>query len=181
MLRLVLDAEGLFWPDLLQKAPGRGVYLCMSELCLDKISDRRLQSLKAKFPLSFPQWDGLQQRLKGGLERQLEQMFTRLRVNAAIGRDAVMHRLWNNAPLLLLQAEDAGDAVVRQIGDAMEKRQQAGHISGLVSVPSRSWLGEMLGREYVAVTGIDAGGRNAATARKLKQYCVWYGRIKVSG
>jgi predicted RNA-binding protein YlxR (DUF448 family) len=181
MLRLVLDDEGLFWPDLLQKAPGRGVYHCMSEACLSNTNDRRLQSLKAKFPLSFPQWDGLQQRIKAGLGQQLQQIFARLRVKAAVGRDAVMHRLWNNAPLLLLLAEDAGDAVARQVGDAMEKRRQAGHVSSVVSVPSRSWLGEMLGRECVAIAGFDADGRNSVTAKKMKQYCVWYGRIKVSG
>lgn len=181
MLRLVIDDEGLFWPDLSQTAPGRGVYHCMSESCLSRTDDRRLQSLKAKFPLSFPQWDGLQQRIKDGLGQQLQQMFTRLRVTAAIGRDAVMHRLWNNTPLVLLLAEDAGDAVARQVGDAMEKRRQAGHVSSVISVPSRSWLGEMLGRECVAVAGVDANGRNAATAKKMKQYCAWNGRIKVSG
>jgi len=145
------------------------------------MNDRRLQSLKARFPLSFPQWDDLQQRIKDGLGQQLQQMFTHLRVTAAIGRDAVMHRLWNNAPLLLLLAEDAGDALVRQIGDAMEKRRQAGLVSSVISVPSRSWLGEMLGQECVAVAGIDANGRSSAAAKKMKQYCVWYGRIKVSG
>ena len=181
LLRLVLDDEGRFWPDILQKAPGRGVYHCLSEACIGNTNDRRLQSLKAKFPLSFPQWDGLQQRLKAGLEQQLQQMFTRMRVKAVIGRDAVMHRLWNNTPLLLLLAEDAGEAVARQVGDAVEKRQQAGHVSTCVNVSSRSWLGAMLGRECVAVAGFDADGRNAAMAKKLKQYCVWYGRIKVSG
>jgi len=181
MLRLAMDGEGLFWPDILQKAPGRGVYHCMSEACLGNTNDRRLQSLRAQFPLLFPQWDGLQQRIKAGLEQQLRQMFTRIRVKAAIGRDAVMHRLWNNEPLLLLLTEDAGDAVARQIGVAMEKRREAGHVSSIVSVPSRSWLGEMFGRESVAVAGIDAGGRYSATAKKLKQYCVWYGHIKVSG
>ncbi len=181
MLRLVLDGDGLFWPDLLQKAPGRGVYHCMSDACFSNMNDRRLQSLKVKFPLSFPQWDGLQQRIKTGLGKQLQQMFTHLRVKAVIGRDAVMHRLWNNAPLLLLLAEDAGDAVARQIGDATEKRRQAGHVSNVISVPSRSWLGEMLGRECVAVAGINIADQSSATAKKLKQYCAWYGRIKVSG
>jgi len=182
MLRLVLDdGEGFFWPDLLQKAPGRGVYHCMSAACLGNMNDRRLQSLRARFSLSFPQWAGLQQRIKAGLEKQLKQIFTRMCVKTAIGRDAVMHRLWNNTPVLLLLAEDAGDAVVRQIGDAVEKRRQAGYISICVNVPSRSWLGEMLGRECVSVAGLDAEGRYSATAKKMKQYCVWYGRIRVSG
>jgi len=40
-----------------------------------------------------------------------------------------------------------------------------------------SMVGEMLGRERVAVAGFDA----SAMAKKLNQYCTWYRRIKVLG
>jgi len=108
-------------------------------------------------------------------------MFTRLRVKTEIGRDAVMHRLWNNAPVLLLVATDAGDAVVRQIEDAVEKREQAGHKSRILSVESKQWLGEMLGRDSVAVAALGTSGMMATNARKLNLYCGWYGQLKVIG
>jgi len=181
MLRLIVDDEGQIWPDLLQKLPGRGVYLCMQSECLSGMSDRRLQPLKAKFKVDFPQWEQVKERLVSILHKQLLQMFTRLRVKTEIGRDAVMHRLWNNAPVLLLVATDAGDAVVRQIEDAVEKREQAGHKSRILSVESKQWLGEMLGRDSVAVAALGTSGMMATNARKLNLYCGWYGQLKVIG
>ncbi|NWF39305.1 DUF448 domain-containing protein [Mariprofundus sp. NF] len=181
MLRLIVDDEGQIWPDLLHKLPGRGLYLCMEAECLSGMSDRRLQPLRAKFKVDFPQWTLLKERLHVILHKQLLQMFTRLRVKTEIGRDAVMHRLWNNAPMLLLVASDAGDAVVRQIESAVEKREQAGHRSRLLSVGSKQWLGEMLGREDVAVAALGTSGMMATNVRKLHQFCVWYGQLKAIG
>ncbi len=181
VLRFVIDDEGVIWPDLQQKAPGRGVYFCMSEVCLSRINDKRLQALKAKFSVLLPQWDDLQQRITSALRQQLKRMLTRQRSSASIGRDAVMHRLWNNAPVMLLRAMDAGDALVRQTDDGLEKRTQAGKKSLLVSAPSRQWLGEMFDRDDVAIVALDAAGSTAAIVKKLQIYCVWYGRIKVLG
>jgi len=177
MLRLVVDEQGQLWPDMAQKLPGRGTYLCMHETCFQSMNDKRLQPLKAKFVVSLPQWAVLRERIESVLEKQLQQMFTRLRITADIGRDAVMHRLWNNAPLLLLLADDAGDALTRQINDAVAKRQQAGRKTETVRISSKLWLGEKFGRENVAIAGVDASGPAAAIANKLNQYCVWHRHI----
>jgi len=177
MLRLVVDGDGVIWPDVLQKAPGRGVYHCMEQQCLTSMHDKRLQSLKAKFSVRLPQWDALLQRMHAAVQQQLLRMFTRQRATAAIGRDAVMHRLWNNAPLLVLLADDAGDALVRQMNDGLEKRAGAGLKSGLAHVQSRQWLGEMCGRDDVAVVAIHAAGVAAATANRLHMYCAWMERL----
>jgi len=177
MLRLIVDADGQIWPDLLHKLPGRGAWHCMSEACLAATSDKRLQVLKRDFSIALPQWDVLNGRIMHVLDRQLQQVFSRVRRGVATGRDAVMHRLWNNAPIMLLLADDAGDAIMRQVRDAAEKRRQAGHGYTLVLVADRIWLGRMLGRERVAVAALDG----SAIAEKLKQYCVWFGRMKVSG
>ena len=181
MLRLVVDEGGQIWPDLGQKLPGRGAYLCMQESCIQGINDKRLQPLKAKFTITLPQWSALQERISLVVEKQLQQMFTRLRITGVIGRDAVMHRLWNNAPLLLLLADDAGDALYRQIDDAVQKRKQARLKTEMVRVSSKLWLGEKFGRENVAIAGIDASGPSAAIADKLNQYCVWHRHIKALG
>jgi len=181
MLRFVVDDEGVIWPDLQQKAPGRGVYHCMDEHCLGCMNDKRLQVMKAHFSIVLPQWNDVLQRIASGLHQQLKQMLTRQRSSAAIGRDAVMHRLWNNAPLMVLRAADAGDALVRQSDDGLEKRAQSGNKSLFVPVSSRHWLGEMFGRDDVAIVALDAAGPAAATVKKLEIYCVWYGRIKVLG
>jgi len=177
MLRLVVDDAGQIWPDLRQAAPGRGTYLCMRKQCLSEMSDKQLQRLKAKFSIVLPQWDDLHQRLINGLQKALEQIFSRLRPKIDIGRDAVMHRLWNNTPQIVICAADAGDALVRQIDDAVAKRRQAGQVAAIVNAESAVWLGSMFGREKVAVAGLDG----APMTEKLKQYCVWLGHVKVSG
>jgi len=174
---MVVDNGGQIWPDVLQKAPGRGVYYCMSEPCLTGMNDKRLQVLKASFNVSLPQWDGLQRRIASMLEQQLRRMFARQRASAAIGRDAVMHRLWNNAPLQLFRASDAGDALVRQVDGGLEKRAQAGLKSVLSNVSTRAWLGEMFGRDDVAIVAMDAAGSAAATMNRLNVYCIWLARI----
>jgi len=181
MLRLVVDGEGQLWPDLAQKLPGRGVYLCMHDTCFQGINDKRLQPLKAKFTVSLPQWAALKQRIESVLDKQLQLMFTRLRRTAVVGRDAVMHRLWNNTPLLLLLADDAGDALTRQVNEAVAKRQLDGRKTEMVRISSKLWLGEQFGRDNVAIAGVDASGPAAATANKLNQYCVWHGHIKALG
>ncbi|MDX8405098.1 MAG: DUF448 domain-containing protein [Mariprofundus sp.] len=177
MLRLIVDEDGKIWPDLLHKLPGRGVYHCMSDACLAATNDRRLQVFKRDFTIVLPQWDELKGRIIQVLDVQLLRSFTRIRRGAATGRDAVMHRLWNNTPIMLLLAGDAGDAITRQVQDAAEKRKQAGQGYTLVPVTDRDWLGRMLGRDQVAVAALDS----TAATEKLKQYCVWFGRMKVSG
>ncbi len=181
MMRLVVDEDGVIWPDLLHKAPGRGSYLCMQAACLDRMNDKRLQALKAKFSIVLPQWQRLREQMAAVLQQQIKQLLSRQIATVAIGRDAVMHRLWNNAPLLLLRAADAGDALVRQIDAGLAKRTEAGSVHQLCDVTSRVWLGEMLGREDVAIAGVEAHGPAAAIAKKLNIYCVWYARIRVLG
>ena len=178
MLRLVVDDDGLIWPDVQQQAPGRGVYHCMSVACLGAMNDKRLNVLKAHFSIRLPQWNELLQRMQHVLEQQLARMFTRQRSSAAIGRDAVMHRLWNNTPLLLLRAADAGEALVRQLEDGLQKRAASGCKSEATVVASRLWLGEMCGREDVAVVAMDAAGPKAAITGRLNEYCIWLERVK---
>ncbi len=178
MLRLVVDDEGQIWPDLLQKLPGRGVYLCMGQRCLGRLGDRQLQPLLAKFKVELPQWEQFKKRVEHALEKWLLQTFARLAAKVDVGRDAVMHRLWNNSPLLLFLAADAGDAVVRQVEAAVEKRAQAGYSSLTVQAYSRQWLGSMFGRDSVAVAAIDSSGTMAVSAEKLERFCGWYANLK---
>jgi len=172
-----VDEAGQIWPDAGHKAPGRGTYLCMQKECLADMSDRKLQPMKAKFSVVLPQWQALRQRMLDVLDAYLVQGFSRLRAKADVGRDAVMHRLWNNAPVMLFGATDAGDAIRRQIEAAITKRTQSGLAVELVEVESTAWLGRMFGRECVAVASMD----DSPMAKKLNQYCVWLRHMKVSG
>jgi hypothetical protein len=176
MLRLVVDDSGLIWPDLLAKAPGRGFYLCMDEPCLVSLNDKRLGVLRNKHKVVFPQWHGLQERLLDILSQHIALQLTRLKPGAAIGRDAVMHQMWKNAELLLLLAEDAGQALVRQVMDAVKKRGEAGLKTKSLDGLPEACLVNVFQRGKMSVVGLSVSKKTA----KLQQYCAWYGRIKGS-
>lgn len=174
MLRLVVDDEGQVWPDLFQKAPGRGTYLCMEKACLENVSDKRLGALRRDFNVQLPQSLKLIERIRDGLHQQLMRLFSQYRAAAVVGRDAVMHQMWKNRPLLVLLAVDAGDALVRQINDAAEKRREAGKKTVVMDSFSVSFLAEAFARDKISVAALD----RTATSAKLHPFCVWYERTQ---
>ncbi len=174
MLRLVVDEAGMIWPDLLQKAPGRGTYLCMQQGCLSRLNDKRLGALRQRFLLQLPQYDSLRQRINDALVGQIGRFLSARRRGAELGRDAVMHRMWKNGPLLVLLACDAGEALKRQIADAVAKRQEAGEKTLLLDTLPAAVLSEAFQREKLSVAAME---RTAATA-KMEQLCAWYGRLR---
>jgi len=177
MLRLVVDDEGQIWPDLLQKAPGRGTYLCMQQTCLDGLTDKRLGVLRNKFNVQLPQRSSLMERTGEGLRRQLMRLFSQYSAVAVLGRDAVMHQMWKNGPLLVMLASDAGDALVQQVEDGVGKRQGAGEKTMLLHRFSTTFLAEAFNRDKISVAALDT--TNVST--KLQMFCEWYVRVKESG
>ena len=173
MLRLVVDGEGQVWPDLLQQAPGRGAYLCMRQECWARLSDKRFGALRAKFEVAPAQWQPFRARLHHALGERMHQMLTRLKATAAIGRDAAMQHLWKNAPMMLLVAEDAGDALVRQLQIAVAKRGDAGAATHWCTAPAAEQMGSWLDRDKVSVLAIKA----SIQAGKLEQACAWFRQV----
>ena len=174
LLRLVVDDEGQIWPDFSLKLPGRGIYLCMSESCLRGLSDKRLQILKRDFSPQLPQWQVLQQRMSDMLGLRIGQLMSAMKRRSAIGRDAVMHRMWDKDALLVLFAADAGEALVRQVQDAVKKRElglikSSSPSKVLVSMLDAKALGLALGREKVSVVAF----LQSNPVEKFQQLCVW--------
>ena len=176
MLRLVVDESGVIWPDLLHKAPGRGAYLCMREACLETLNDKRLGALRQKYKVVLPQWDKLRLRICDMLEQHIQLQLTRLKPNAALGRDAVMHQMWENKTLLLLLADEAGQALVRQVMDAVQKRDEEGLKTTLLDDLPAICLADVFQRGKMSVVALIVSKKT----KKLQRYCAWYGRIKGS-
>jgi len=178
LLRLVVDEDGQIWPDFSQKLPGRGVYLCLAQDCLKSLSDKRLQVLRRDFSPQLPQWMVLQQRLSDMLALRIGQLMSGMKRRSAIGRDAVMHRMWDKEALLVVFATDAGNALVRQVNDAVEKRED-GRVHSvassqvLVSQLDAKALGLALGREKVSVVAF----LRSNPVAKFQQLCVWQQRL----
>jgi predicted RNA-binding protein YlxR (DUF448 family) len=177
-MRLVVDDEGVIWPDLSAKIPGRGAYLCLDEGCLKALSDKRLGILQRDFSPQLPQWEVLQQRMFDMLCQRIQQLLKGMQRCAVIGRDAVMHQMWDKKPLLIMFAADAGEAVLRQVNDAVEKRAQgemksAGQTNVVVSMLNAAELGQALGREKVSVVAFTERG----SLEKLQQCSIWQQKI----
>jgi len=174
MLRLVVDGDGVIWPDVMQKAPGRGIYMCMEEACIAKVDDKRMGSLRGKYGIVLPQWYDLQTRLLDVFSKYISLQLTHAKVSSAIGRDAVMHQMWKTRPQLLLLAEDAGDALVRQVMDAVSKRHEEGLKTLQLNHMPEGLLASVFQRQKVSVVALPVSKSTA----KLQRYCAWYGRIK---
>ncbi len=175
---MVCDDEGQIWPDLLQKAPGRGAYLCMQPDCFARLGDRQLSGgWRGKRSVAKGQAAAFRERLVAVLEEQCRRLWKWSLPNAAVGRDAVMHRMWKNAPLIVWLSVEAGDAVRRQVLDAVEKRRSAGEAVDVIDDVRSADLEMALGRERVSVAAIEL----SAQAERLKQFYAWLNQAKVSG
>jgi len=172
MLRLVCDEEGLVWPDILQRAPGRGAYVCRDE-CLEHLHDRHLNAAWKGGKPGTAYVDDLYQRLAVALLRLCRQYVRRGNRGVNIGRDAVMHRMWGHVPVLIVLAQDAGDALKRQVREACAKREDAGLKTVCVSFGHSVLLGEFLERDKVSVLAMDDIPAN----EKWWQYCIWYEQL----
>ncbi len=178
-MRLVVDDEGCVWPDVLQKAPGRGCWLCMQKDCLRKFFRKGgVDRLRRHFSGLQPgQHERLRQLVQQALTSQLERILSLLLPQAAIGRDAVMHRMWQHAPLFVIIADDAGQALLRQLEDAAGKRNNAGQCTALLKNFPGAVLARAGRREKISVIAVD--GRT--NVRRLQQYGIWLNRMKDAG
>ncbi len=174
MLRLVLDDQGEIWPDFLQKAPSRGTYLCMQAACLQRLSDKRLGVLRQKHKVALPQWARLSERLDDGLQRVLVQQLTRCKPLMCVGRDAVMHQMWKDAPLLLMMVNEAGQALQRQVMNAVEKRTELGLKTIMLEGVDVAWLHDVFQRERVSVASLPVSKQTG----RLQRWCVWHRHLK---
>lgn len=174
LLRLVVDDEGQVWPDVLQKAPGRGAYVCLHGKCLSRIQDRQLGRAWKDKAVAQGQAAMLRERAALAMLQLCRQSFRRLRSRLDIGRDAVMHRMWEKAPMLVLLACNAGAALRRQIEDACEKRQASGLKTTLVIFGDSATLGDIVERDIVSVLALD----DSPACVSLRQYCLFYRQLR---
>jgi len=173
LLRLVLDDEEQVWPDLMQKAPGRGAYVCWKKRCLHGLHDKQFARAWKGKQIAAEQADMLRARIADGLLRVCRQGFGRHSGQVCIGRDAVMHRMWKKAPMMVLMASDAGAALQRQIQDACSKRQAAGYKTELVIFTDSATLSALVERDVVSVLALN----DLKICTSLRQYCLWFGQL----
>ncbi len=174
LLRIVVDEDGQVWPDVLQKAPGRGAYVCCQGPCLSRVHERQLARAWKGRLIAEGQAGLLQERTALAVLQLCRQGLRRLRSALSIGRDAVMHRMWGKAPMLVLLASNAGAALRRQIEDACGKRQATGLKTTLVIFGDSATLSDIVERDVVSVLALD----DSPACASLRQYCLYYGQLR---
>jgi uncharacterized protein len=174
LLRLVADADGQVWPDVLQKAPGRGAYVCWQGKCLSRIHEKQFGRAWKGQRIAEGQAALLRERTLQAVLQGCRQGLKRLRGALSVGRDAVMHRMWGKTPMLVLLASNAGAALRRQIEDACGKRQASGLNTTLVIFGDSATLGGMVERDVVSVLALD----DLPGCASLRQYCLRYGQLR---
>jgi len=174
MLRLVCGEAGQVWPDVLQKAPGRGAYLCWNVDCLGRLRDGNLHAAWKNRDIAPGQTAELSRRSAVALLRLCRQYVHRQRPGLKVGRDAVMHRMWNQMPVFILLAGDAGDALKRQVREACVRRIDNGLKTVLIFFAGSAVLGGILKRGKVSVLAVDDTPAN----EKLRQCCARYERLQ---
>jgi len=170
MLRLVMDDEGEIWPDVLHRAPGRGVYLCMRADCLKALSDRHLQKARWKYRVATPRASVLLARLRQALAVLCGRELARLRSRLEVGRDAVLRQLSQPGAVTVFLAAQCGAALRRSVEHAVQARK--GETSLLV-FPAEGGMSEAVGRGTVAVVSVKA----CEQVGRLQRYCDWYSLI----
>jgi len=174
LLRIVVDEDGQVWPDVLQKAPGRGAYVCWQSKCLPHIHERQFVRAWKGRQIADGQAALLQERASSAVLQLCRQGFRRLRSALSIGRDAVMHRMWDKAPMLVLLASNAGAALHRQIEDACGKRQATGLKTTLVIFGDSATLSDIVERDVVSVLALN----DSPACASLRQYCLYYRQLR---
>ena len=110
---------------------------------------------------------------------RFNQLLSGMKRQAVIGRDAVMHQMWDRKPLLILFANDAGNALLRQVKDAVKKREdgKSSRTKVVMLALDVKSLGLALGREKVSVVAFLQG----SPQEKLWQLCVWQQELIQAG
>lgn len=167
LLRFVLDPEGVIFPDISRKLPGRGAYTCFSRTCLEAAIKRK------QFSRSF--------RTEAKLlpEEVLLPLITRLqeeKINSLIalankagravsGSEKVMSELRRgDAGLLIIAADISTESRAKFLASA----EKAGVETFRFSIKDR--LGASLGKEIRTAVAVQQGSFADTLLLELKRY-----------
>jgi len=90
-----------------------------------------------------------------------------------VGRDAVLRRLSETAPVLVLLADDAGEVLRRQVEEACARRNAVGQDVALHRAGPAQTLARLLERKKVSVLALDA---DPASKKWLRDW-TWCARL----
>jgi len=173
LLRLVCDDAGEWWPDLRQKASGRGRYLCMEEACLCRLNDRQVVRIFAGSATKQGVSHALMLRIQAAIAQRLQALMQRMRGRAILGKDAVLQALWDAVPLVVVVAEDASAGLWNRVVQAVDKHSVKQSTTQLLQMGTMAEFGAIYDRDRIAV---QAWNRDVLTDKLTLLMC-WRQRL----
>ena len=170
LIRFVVGPDNVIVPDLLEKLPGRGIWVSADPAALARAVDRNLFSRGARQAVTLP--DGLIQQVEAGLARRVVDLVSLARKSgrAVAGYEKVKSWLAEGRAKVLLQAADGSER-----GKAKLWTPEGGRYFGCLTAQE---LGLAFGRQSVIHGALAAGGlerRVVEEASKLRGLRGTYG------
>lgn len=168
-IRFVVSPDGELTPDLDEKLPGRGAYVCVSRRCLVDAVKRRMFSRSFKSGLSLPSPDELDILLQSLMEKRVAGYISLAnKAGAVISGGEAIERVLKGAqrPSLLLLAKDISDSIaVKLDGIACRAGLQ------VERVLTKEALGYLLGKESDrSAVAIMSPGFGQSLIREIVRY-----------
>ena len=163
LIRFVVAPDGQIAPDLLEKLPGRGIWVSADRAALERAVRKNLFARAARKPVTVP--DDLLDRVEAGLARRLSDLIALSRKGgyAVAGFEKVKNALANDDVKVLLQATDGSERGKSKLWTPQGARY--------FSVLTARELGLAFGRQSVIHGALAAGGlstRVVEGAQKLQ-------------
>lgn len=164
LIRFVVGPENQIVPDLLEKLPGRGIWVSADREALEKAIKKGLFARSAKQAVTVP--DGLIDDIETGLARRVVDLISLARKasRAVTGYEKVKSWLMSERARVLIQASDGS-------GRGKSKLRSPEGEGAFIGILTANELGLAFGRENVIHGALAAGGltqRVVEEAAKLK-------------
>ena len=155
LVRFVVGPDGQVVPDVLNRLPGRGMYVAAERAAIDKAAKKGLFSRAAKQPVAVP--DGLADLIEAQLTRRVVDLLSMARKagDAVTGYEKVKDWLMKDKAVVLIQASDGSERGKTKLRPPMNL---AGDEASFIGCLSAGELGLAFGRERAIHAALAAGG-----------------------
>lgn len=150
LVRFVLGPDGLIYPDLAEKLPGRGIWVTADRAAIEKAAAKGLFARAAKAPAKAP--ENLADLVEQGLAHRVIELISLVRKSgkAVIGFEKVKGWLSEGRAKVLFQASDGSER-----GKGKLWTPEGGRWFGCLN---SSELGLAFGRDHAIHGALAAGG-----------------------
>lgn len=150
LVRFVLGPDGVIYPDLAEKLPGRGIWVTADRAAIEKAAAKGLFSRAAKTPAKTP--ENLADLVEQGLAHRVIELISLVRKSgkAVVGFEKVKSWLAEGRARVLFQASDGSER-----GKGKLWTPEGGRWFGCLT---SSELGLAFGRDHAIHGALAAGG-----------------------